>query len=61
MRLGYIFAGDYGQYQLWLGRQLGPVRVEGGRSRGLAGADLERVLYAMSMTNPDIVTFRVAN
>lgn len=59
-RLATIFAHDFNAYQRWLARvSLGDaVRVAGSGGGGLAGAELERVLLSMAVTNPDIVAVR---
>lgn len=52
-----VFAYEPKAYSRWLARQGGPRpgAVSGSTGRGLAGAELEYVLRAMSVTNPDIV------
>lgn len=52
-----VFAYEPKAYGRWLARQAvpRPGAVSGSTGRGLAGAELEHVLYAMSVTNSDIV------
>lgn len=60
-RAGYLFAHDHRAYQRWLVSTRSPsAAVSGAGGRGLTGAELEHVLGAMAMTNPDIVAVRVA-
>lgn len=59
-RLGVVFAYEQKHYQRWLSRQrVAPSAVRGSDGRGLAGADLERAVMALALSNPDIVQVRV--
>ncbi len=59
VRAATIFAYDLKAYQRWTRARGEEDRMSGvERSPGLAGADLERVIFAMSVANSDIVEIR---
>lgn len=60
MRAGMIFAYDNRAHRRWLSAERARSSALTGRGSGLAGADLEQVLYAMLHTNSDIVRVVVA-
>jgi hypothetical protein len=60
VRLGTIFAYDRRQWQRWLAAwRIRPGAIAGSTGRGLVGSELEEVIGAMAVTNPDIVRVRL--
>lgn len=59
VRAGFLFAHDAKAYSRWRARQVSGA-LTGAGGGGLAGAELEQVIAAMSVSNPDIVTIRTA-
>jgi hypothetical protein len=60
VRAGTIYAYDQRGWQRWLAAaRIRPGSVAGRDGRGLAGGELEQVLAAMAVTNPDIVAVRL--
>lgn len=60
VRAGTIFVYDQRAYQRWRGeQQRAEAALRGPSGGGLAGAELEAVIMAMAVTNPDIVAVRV--